>query len=99
MSSVQRTGFQRTGFRGQRLERTEDSFRGQEIEDRRQMSLRRYRAGGDGKTGHGSEDSGLRGQKTDKFAALSRRGGWKNRVLGFSVGLGEQSDVSIQTVA
>ncbi|MDR2789094.1 MAG: hypothetical protein LBD06_12280, partial [Candidatus Accumulibacter sp.] len=34
-----------------------------------------------------SEDSGLRGQKTDEFAALSRRGGWKNRALGFSVGL------------
>ncbi|MDR2787935.1 MAG: hypothetical protein LBD06_06185, partial [Candidatus Accumulibacter sp.] len=38
------------------------------------MSLRRCRAGGDGKTGRsGSEDSGLRGQKTDEFAALSRR--------------------------
>ncbi|MDR2787934.1 MAG: hypothetical protein LBD06_06180 [Candidatus Accumulibacter sp.] len=29
-----------------------------------------------------SEDSGLRGQKTGEFAALSRRGRWKNRALG-----------------
>ncbi|MDR2787372.1 MAG: hypothetical protein LBD06_03235 [Candidatus Accumulibacter sp.] len=26
----------------------------------------------------------MRGQKTDKFAALSRRRGWKSRALGFS---------------
>ncbi|MDR2789000.1 MAG: hypothetical protein LBD06_11760 [Candidatus Accumulibacter sp.] len=31
-----------------------------------------------------SEDSGLRGQKTDELAALSRRGRWKNRALGFA---------------
>ncbi|MDR2787539.1 MAG: hypothetical protein LBD06_04110 [Candidatus Accumulibacter sp.] len=47
----------------------------------------------------GFQRTGDRGQKTDEFAALSRRKGWKNRALGFSVGLGEQSDVSIQTAA
>ncbi|MDR2788335.1 MAG: hypothetical protein LBD06_08255 [Candidatus Accumulibacter sp.] len=31
-----------------------------------------------------SEDSYLRGQKTDEFAALSRRIRWKNPSLGFS---------------
>jgi hypothetical protein len=30
-----------------------------------------------------SEDSGLRGQKTDELAALSRRVRWKNPALGF----------------
>ncbi|MDR2786938.1 MAG: hypothetical protein LBD06_01015 [Candidatus Accumulibacter sp.] len=37
------------------------------------MSLRRFAPSRGQKTEHVSEDSGLRGQKTDEFAALSRR--------------------------